>query len=416
MVYLIINIFLSNGRKTESGFFNEMAENIKLKGNIITPFRVIENGEVCYCGDKITYVGKAQNNDSLYTVKDYGNNYISPGFIDIHIHGGGGYDFMLGTEEAFLGAAEFHAKHGTTVLLPTSMCCLDDELFAYFDAFKKVKNVKTNGAQMPGLHLEGPYFSDAQKGAQDPRYILKPTKEHYEKLLEKCPDIIRWSVAAEVEGGYELGRALKERDIVASIGHSNAKLEEALEAYENGYTLLTHFYSGMSALVREKSYRFPGLIESGYMLDAFDVEIIADARHLPASLLKYIYQAKGASRIALITDSTAGAGLAEGTVFKLGTATNGTDAIIEDEVAKLLDRSAFAGSAATTDRLVRNMIKYANAGVVDAVRMMTATPARIMNFKNKGILTAGNDSDIVVFNDNVDIQATIIGGRTVYEK
>lgn len=385
---------------------------IKIKGNIITPMRIIENGEVTFEDGKITYVGRTKNDDVCFDVRDYGNKYVSPGFIDLHVHGGGGYDFMDGTEEAFRGIASLHEQHGTTSLLATALTCADEELFGIFDVFEKIEKSGDKGC-LYGIHLEGPYFSPEQKGAQDEKYIKVPVKEHYEKILEKGGKYIkRWTIAPELENAMQLGRVLTERGILPSMGHSNAEYETALEAFENGYTHLAHFYSGMSTIVRVGGFRHPGLIESGYMIDGLTVEIIADARHLPPSLLRYIYKTLGPDKVALVTDALRGAGRTSGTMI-IGSLSNGYEVIIEDGVAKLPDRSAFAGSIATADVLVRNMMTYASAPITDAVRMATLTPAKIAGMKNKGVLRPGADADIVVFDGDVNVDSVFIGGKQV---
>lgn len=384
----------------------------KLKGNIITPVRIIKNGEITFEDGRITYVGVRKNDDSLYDCVDFGENYISPGFIDLHVHGGGGYDFMDGTEEAFEGIAALHQAHGTTSLLATTLTCPDEELFNIFDIFDKITK-KDKPTCLYGIHLEGPYFAKSQKGAQDEKFIKSPTPEHYLKILEKGGNYIkRWSIAPELDGAMELGRLLSEKGILPSIGHSDAEYDTALEAFENGYTHLTHFYSAMSTIIRKGGFRHPGLIESGYIIDDLTVEIIADGCHLPPSLLKIVYKSKGADKVALVTDALRGAGSNSGTMI-LGSLANGYEVIIEDGVAKLPDRSAFAGSIATTDRLVRNMINLAGATLEDAVKMVTFTPAKIANMANKGLLRVGFDADISVFDENINIQAVFIGGNRV---
>lgn len=384
----------------------------KLKGNIITPVRIIKSGEITFEDGRITYVGVSKNDDSLYDCVDFGENYISPGFIDLHVHGGGGYDFMDGTEEAFEGIAALHQAHGTTSLLATTLTCPDEELFNIFDIFDKITK-KDKPTCLYGIHLEGPYFAKSQKGAQDEKFIKSPTPEHYLKILEKGGNYIkRWSIAPELDGAMELGRLLSEKGILPSIGHSDAEYDTALEAFENGYTHLTHFYSAMSTIIRKGGFRHPGLIESGYIIDDLTVEIIADGCHLPPSLLKIVYKSKGADKVALVTDALRGAGSNSGTMI-LGSLANGYEVIIEDGVAKLPDRSAFAGSIATTDRLVRNMINLAGATLEDAVKMVTFTPAKIANMANKGLLRVGFDADISVFDENINIQAVFIGGNRV---
>ena len=376
-----------------------------LSGKVITPDGII-NGSVSFENGLISEVkeGTAEN-----------NYYIAPGFIDIHVHGGGGHDFMDGTEEAFLGAAKLHASHGTATLLPTTLTCPDEELFHSFDVLRKVQKDETYGGMFYGMHLEGPYFSSKQAGAQDPKYLKNPTKEHYEAILEKGKGLIaRWSVAPELEGANDLGDRLKELGICASMGHSDALYEEVLEAVKHGYTHLTHFYSGMSALVRKRGYRYPGMIESGYMIDSLKVEVICDGKHLPLSMLKYVFTAKGIEKTALITDAMRGAGMTEGKTI-LGSLENGQECYIEDGVAKMPGGEAFAGSIATTDRLVRNAIA-AGATLEEAVKMMTSTPADIIGIKDRGEIVCGKRADFTVFDDEINIVAVISGGKTIYER
>lgn len=386
----------------------------KIIGNIVTPVRLLEESEICFENGKITHVG-AQTSNIGYEVIDCRGLYVAPGFIDVHVHGGGGADFLDGDVNSFLVPAKAHAEHGTTTLLPTTSSGTDDDLFKFLDNFKKCSKLNTEGADMPGVHLEGPYFSYGQRGAQPPQFLKNPAPDHYLKILDYCDKILRVDCAAELDGAMALGDELYRRGIVASIAHTDAVYEQTLEAFEHGYTHLTHFYSGMSQLVRKNSYRFPGVIEAGYMLSDFTVEIIADGRHLPPSLLRYIYRAKGADKICLVTDSTRGPLPGQSTMI-LGSLKNGTETIIEDGVAKMPDRSCFAGSIATADRLVRNMLLHADCGICDAVKMMTRTPAVIHGLRGKGILVSGFDADIAVFDNNIDVKYTIVKGKTVYRK
>ncbi len=376
-----------------------------LSGKIITPDGII-NGKVGYENGIITEITKSDVDGGLY---------IAPGFIDIHVHGGGGHDFMDGTVEAFLGAAKLHASHGTATFLPTTLTCPDEELFHSFDILREVQKDETYGDMFYGMHLEGPYFSSKQAGAQDPKYLKNPGKEHYGEILKKGEGIIaRWSVAPELDGALELGDKLNELGICASMGHSDALYEEVLEAVKHGYTHLTHFYSGMSALTRKRGYRYPGMIESGYMIDSLLVEVICDGKHLPHSMLKYVFTAKGVEKCALITDAMRGAGMTEGKTI-LGSLENGQECYIEDGVAKMPGGEAFAGSVATTDRLVRNAIA-AGASLEDAVKMMTATPASIIGIKDRGEIVCGKRADFTVFDDEINIAAVVSGGKTIYER
>lgn len=376
-----------------------------LSGKVITPNGITE-GTVIYENGIISEV-KCGNAENGY--------YIAPGFIDIHVHGGGGHDFMDGTEEAFLGAARLHASHGTATLLPTTLTCPDEELFHSFSVLRSVQADELFGGMFYGMHLEGPYFSPVQAGAQDPKYLKNPEREHFEHILREGEGIIsRWSVAPELQGALELGDRLKEKGICASMGHSDALYEEVLEAVGHGYTHLTHFYSGMSALTRKRGYRYPGMIESGYMIDELTVEVICDGKHLPHSMLGYVFRAKGADKCALVTDAMRGAGMTEGKTI-LGSLENGQECYIEDGVAKMPGGEAFAGSVATTDRLVRNAIA-AGASLTDAVKMITAVPASIIGMTDRGTIENGKRADFTVFDEEINIIAVISGGKIIYKR
>lgn len=385
-------------------------------GKILTPYRMIPQGTVLISDGIITEVKEGNIDVSDAIEIDAEGNYISPGFIDIHVHGGGGHDFMDGSETAFLKAAEIHAQYGTTSMSPTTLTSEKEDLLKTLELYEQADKKNVKGAQFLGMHLEGPYFAMSQRGAQDPRYIRDPDPEEYMDVISRSNVIKRWSAAPELKGAIPFARYLKSKGILAALAHTDAIYEEVLEGFENGYTLATHLYSGMSGVSRRNAFRYAGVIESAYIIDEMDVEIIADGIHLPAPLLKLIYKIKGADRIALITDSMRGAGMPEGESV-LGNLHTGLKVIIEDGVAKLPDRTSFAGSVATADRLVRNMIKMADVPLLDAVKMMSSTPARIMNVHDrKGSLTVGKEADIVIFDEDIKIRKTIIMGKVVYSK
>lgn len=387
-----------------------------INAQLITPYRMIKNATVVVEGEKIVSAGAQNIEVEGATEIDAGGQYLSPGFIDIHLHGGGGSDFMDGSETAFIKIAETHARFGTTALSPTTLTSEKMYLLDTLDIYKRADKNNTMGSQFIGMHLEGPYFSINQRGAQDPRYIRNPDPEEYRDVIRHSNSIKRWSAAPELPGAIEFGRYLRSKGILPAIAHTDAVYEDVIEAFENGYTLATHFYSSMSGVTRRACFRYAGVIESGYLIDEMDLEIIADGVHLPAPLLNLIYKTKGADRIALITDAMRAAGAPPGDSV-IGNLHNGLRVIVEDGVAKLPDRSSFAGSIATADRLVRNMIELADAPLIDAVRMMTSTPARIMGIDDrKGSVVAGKDADMVIFDRNITIDKTIINGKIVYSK
>jgi N-acetylglucosamine-6-phosphate deacetylase len=384
-------------------------------GRIISPHRVIPNGTVVVTGETITAILEDDVDVPGAVEIDAQGNYISPGFIDIHVHGGGGHDFMDCNETAFLKIAETHARHGTTAMVPTTLSCERDELITTLELYKKAEKKNISGAQFLGMHIEGPYFAMNQRGAQDPRYIRNPDPEEYKGIIAQTDAIKRWSAAPELKGALEFARYLKANDILPALAHTDATYEEVVKGYENGYVLATHLYSAMSTITRRNAYRYAGAIEAAFLIDEMDVELIADGRHVPAPLLQLALKIKGPSRIALITDAMRGAGMPEGE-YILGNKNSGLKAIVEDGVAKLPDRSSFAGSVATTDRLVWTMINMANVSVTDAVRMMSHTPARIMNVADrKGSLAVGKDADIVIFDEDVNIRSTIIKGNLIFD-
>jgi len=384
--------------------------------NIIMPFGLLKEGTMIIADGKIAEIS-AQNiaMEGALEINAKGN-YVSPGFIDMHVHGGGGHDFMDNTLDAFLTIANTHAKYGTTALMPTTLSCEKEDLLTTLHIYEQALAVNTKGADFVGIHIEGPYFAMSQKGAQDPRYIRNPNPAEYQEILAASKYIKRWSAAPELPGTLEFGRTLQQKGVLAAIAHTDAIYEEVVKAYEVGFTHATHFYSCMSGVSRRNAFRYAGAIESAYLLDDMTVEIIVDGVHLPAPLLKLIYKIKGTDHTALITDAMRGAGMPEGKSI-LGSLKDGLEVIIEDGVAKLPDRTAFAGSVATTDRLVRNMVQLAEVPLLDAVKMASTTPAKILNIQDtKGELVKGKDADIVIFDEDINIQTTIVKGNVVYTK
>lgn len=375
---------------------------VKIKSDkIVTPDSIFDGYVYCENGVITDVTAEDKPADEIL---DFTGKYVSPGFIDIHTHGGDGCEFV-GTSEDIVKAANFHYSHGTTTIFPTFSAADLNEVFS--PALENCKRAINDPALLPhigGVHLEGPYLSRKQVGGQCADFITSPKKEDYEPFFEKYGDIVaRVTYAPENDAESEFLVTLLKYGIVPSVGHSDATYDEILPAYEKGLRLVTHLYSCTSTITRTGGFRKLGIIETAYLLDDMYTEIIADGKHLPPELIRLILKIKGRDRVCLITDSLAVAGLS----VKQGVTLGNVEYVIEDGVCKLKDRSAFAGSIATADRLVRTLTLDVGVSVCDAVYMMTAVPARIMGLSSKGKILKGLDADFAVFDENIKIVKVI---------
>ncbi|MBQ9086967.1 MAG: amidohydrolase family protein [Clostridia bacterium] len=379
----------------------------RIKSSRIILGNSITEGFVYFSDEKILAVTKEElPYDAEY---DVGNSYVSPGLIDLHTHGGGGYDFIDGEEEVLRGA-QFHLSHGTTSLCPTISAAPFATMAKAVDYVAGAKQRPERKPNLLGAHLEGPYLSAEQCGAQCPDFITPPIPEDYEPLLARhARHIARWTYAPESDPDGRFCRTLKQYGVLPSAGHTNAIYDEMKVAMEAGCSLVTHLYSCTSTVTRDHGFRRLGVIETALLRDDLYAEIIADGKHLPADLVRLILKAKGSDRVILITDSLALAG----TSVTTGRMVN-TDFIIEDGVCKLADRSAFAGSIASADVLIRFMIQEVGVGLTEAVKMMTKTPAALFKLP-KGVLAPGMDADIIVFDDDIRVSHVFVMGQVAKE-
>jgi len=270
---------------------------------------------------------------------------------------------------------------------------------------KSAMESRVSKANIMGVHMEGPYLSAQQCGAQCPDFVRPPVRNEYARVVHELGSALaRWSYAPENDTNQEFCKYLVSEGIVPSAGHTDAVYTDIMKAAENGCMLITHLYSCTSTVTRDHGFRMLGVIETAFLNDDIYVEIIADGKHLPPELIRLILKIKGTDKVALVTDSLALAGTDVTHGFM-----NATEFIIEDGVCKLTDRSAFAGSIATTDRLVRVMTKEVGVPVEEAVKMITYVPAKIMGL-NKGELASGKDADIIVFDDDINVSDVFVMG------
>lgn len=387
---------------------------------VIRNARLVQDGTITCC-DLFIQDGKVSNllppgkGWAAEEEIDASGLYLSHGFIDIHVHGGGGHDFMDGTREAWDGVRRLHLRHGTTGIVATTLAATMEEMLGAARMYNACRDQLGDGARLLGLHMEGPYLAPAQSGAQDPAYIRGPVPEEYEELIELCPGILRWTVAPELPGALAMGDYLQNHGVLGSIGHSDAVYAQVKEAMGHGFTHVTHLYSAMSTVTRQGGFRRGGIVESAYVLPELTSEVIADGCHLPPELLQMAYRFIGPDRLALMTDAMRAAGQREGESI-LGSLSKGQRVIVEDGVAKMPDRKAFAGSICTTDRLARTMMRLGGATLADTVKMLTETPARIMGLdKVTGRVASGRAADLILFDEDINICMVLTDGKVRWE-
>lgn len=382
-------------------------------GLLLTPNGIEQKDLLIKDGKIEAIIPRAAEASSDYQTLDCGGRYVSAGFVEIHQHGGGGSDYMDNDPDAFLNATNAHLAHGMTSVMPTLLSADQNALLSAIDRYLQAKKDPRIACNLLGVHIEGPYISPNQAGAQKPEHIRVFDPKEYEAIAQAAQGHIkRWSVAPEVEGAQEFAAFAKKNGIALSIAHSNADFDTVVRAFDWGFCHVTHLYSCISTITRHKGFRVPGVLEASYYLDGMDVEIIADGCHLPLSLLAYVAKFKEHSRIALITDAMRAAGQNVEKSF-LGGRDDPLPVLIEDGVAKLEDRSAFGGSIATADRLIRNMVK-AGLPLPDAVKMMTENPIRMMGLDvKKGSLLEGYDADLCIFDEEIKIHSVLCQGKLV---
>ena len=376
-----------------------------INAKILTPQGWLKDGSVIIRDNKILEVTNCDLAVIGAEVIDAKGMYVVPGGVEIHIHGGGGCDFMEGTEEAFRGAIKAHMKYGTTSIFPTLSSSTVTMIEAAAETCTKL--MAEPNSPVLGLHLEGHYLNMKMAGGQLPENIKDPDPNEYIPLVEKWNCIKRWDAAPELPGAMQFGKYITSKGILASVAHTQAEYDDIHVAHENGYTHATHFYNAMPGFHKRREYKYEGTVESIYLHEDMTVEVVADGIHVPPTILRLVHRIKGVEKACVITDALACAASDSTTAFD-------PRVIIEDGVCKLADRTALAGSVATMDRLIRTLVQKAEIPLEDAVRMASETPSKIMGvYDRKGSLQKDKDADIMILDEGLNIRGVWAMGQLV---
>ncbi|TDT51883.1 N-acetylglucosamine-6-phosphate deacetylase [Fonticella tunisiensis] len=376
-----------------------------INGKIIMENEVI-SGKALLFDEKINGIvdREALNDFENLEIIDAEDNYVSPGLIDVHIHGSGGRDTMEGTMEALETISRSIAGNGVTSFLPTTMTMDRESIYRAFDAVREAMKINMPGAQVLGTHMEGPFINEKYKGAQNPKYIVEPDYDFIKDYL----DVIKiLTFAPEKDENHKFIDKMKEHEeIVLSIGHSNATYAQAMEAIERGVRHVTHTFNAMTPL----NHREPGIVGAAFRSN-ITCELIADTIHVHPAVFKILKDIKGNDKVVLITDCMM-AGCMEDGVYELG----GQKVVVKDRAARLED-GTLAGSVLTLNRAIKNMLDNTDLEVYEAVAMASLNPARVIGMDDvKGSIKKGKDADLVIFDDEFNAITTIVKGNTVFNK
>ena len=377
-------------------------------GTVYTPQEVIEKGLVVIEGTQIVAVAQESDTEVLAgaTIIDATGKIVVPGFIDLHIHGCGGSDVMDRDEDALASISKALARYGTTGYLPTILSAPKEELLACVTRIAQAMAKGVEGAQILGIHLEGPFINPKEAGMQNPDYMRPPSWSELQSLIEGSQDNIRMvTIAPELPGAGKVIAKIKDHKMVASVGHSNATYTKALKSIRHGLTYATHTFNAM----RGFHHREPGVAGVVLLHDDITCELIPDGVHVHPVAMKLLVELKGPERVVLITDAMRGAGMGNG-AYELGS----QRVLVSGGVCMLPDET-LAGSVLTMDKAIGNMVTFCRVPLREAFRMASLNPARSIGLEGrKGSLEAGKDADLVVMDESLNVKLTIARGQVVY--
>lgn len=376
-------------------------------GRVMTPDRIILDGVVLVEGAKILEVGSRRavrfSEGEFEVVGHHSRHLLAPGFIDIHIHGALGRDVMEGTDEAVEAISRFLAAHGTTSFLATTLTASPIATLKAVEALGGFVDRPLPGARMLGLHLEGPFINPEKRGAHPAKHIRRPSTLIFDQLLARSGHRVKLiTLAPEVEGGLELIRFARSKEVIVSLGHSNATLQEAQAAFGLGAGNATHLFNAM----RGFSHREPGTVGAVLTAPQIWAELIADGVHVSPAAIELCLRCKGAERILLISDAVCATGMPEGQ-YRLAD----TEITLSEGTCRTPD-GTLAGSILTQDQALRNMVGWTRLPVQSVLGMLTRNPARSLGIADsKGTLAAGKDADMVLLDRNLRVHTTIVQGE-----
>lgn len=353
--------------------------------------------------EKFVTIGK--NEEGLQELPE--EYVVVPGFIDEHVHGAAGSDAMDGTMEDLGKIANALASEGTTAFLATTMTQSPENITKALKAVKAYRELSPeSGAEILGVHLEGPFISKDFVGAQPIEYVAKPSVEVFKKYQDASGDCVRIvTLAPEVEGSTELIKYLVSQNIVASIGHTNATYVDVKKAVEAGATNLTHTYNAMKPL----HHREVGTVGSGFLFDELNCECICDGIHVSGPAIQLLHKNKPADKMTLITDAMRAKHMPDG-VSELG----GQVVIVKNGEARL-ENGTLAGSVLKMNNAVKNVMKFLNLPLEEVVKLASQNPAKNLGvFDQMGSIKEGKRADFVILDKDLNVVRTVRNGKVIY--
>jgi N-acetylglucosamine-6-phosphate deacetylase len=387
-------------------------------GTVITDSGLLPDGMVTSSGERIDYVGPRRDEwlaDGVECI-DAGGLYISPGFVDIHVHGGGGSDFMDATPEDINAVLRYHATHGTTALCPTTATAPLGEITAALDALQLYRSGPPRYGRALGAHLEGPYLTPSKRGCHLPEEVRAPEEHEWRELLEHGP-IASMTLAPELPGASQLIAHYRKLRVTLSAGHSEALYGEMIEAADRGVTHVTHLYCAMTDALNNRwrgtpNPRSGGMLEAVFLDDRLTSELITDGKHLPREMLLVAFRNKGYEKLAIVTDAMRGAGMPDGE-YTFGPR-HGMKAVVRNGESRVPDGTALASSVCPMSEMVRVFRELVGCPLWQAVRMASLTPASVVGVQSEiGSLAPQKCADVIVFDEELAVKAVYIGGKAL---